>query len=264
MTFRTGSSADAAPFRMTDASPPDGAAVGGTAPTVVLTFSKPVNAASLTGSAVIAYSSGRAMQVTLSRTNNDRSIGVSLPPGPGDVTLVLDPDVTDLAGNALAAFEARYHVSASAAAGLSNYLREMRPRSGATGVPASTSITWFLTTPVALPAVQSSLRVIANGAPVPGSFSVSPDGLILQFLPKSSFPSGATVRFYQSSAVFADNYGAYFTIATKAPSYTEVLRYIPAGDAPANSVIEVEFAGPVATGKGLIKLHSGLYAVGPE
>jgi large repetitive protein len=256
VTFTTGASQDATPLQVTSVSPPDGATITGPVRTITLTFNKPVDAATI-AAGLAAYSNGAPISVTTVRTNQDTSLVITPRIDPsGDLTLLAASALTDLAGNPLAPFRATFTFQpVNQAAAYARTALFMRPPSGATGVPPNTPITWFLSYPTDLATVNASLVVTANGAPVSGQFSLSPDGTILTFQAGAPFPAGAIVRFYQRSPIFTDNYNSSLTIV--APSaYPALMRYTPSGaSAPANSAIELEFSTDVSPSQNLAGLY---------
>lgn len=252
--FRTGTNEDRSPFRVTGVSPPDRSTITGADRGITLTFSKAVNPASLTSSAITVYSNGQLVQSTVARANQDRSLVVTPSIDSGNATLVVDPELTDLAGNAATPFRASYTFSAATQAYPINLLA-LRPPSGSTGVPADTAITLFFSKAIDLAALRASLVVVADGQPTAGTFESSADGATVTFRPSSAFAAGAEVRFFQRTFVFDDNYGVTFTIAPAPAATLSVVRYTPGFGGPANGVIEVEFSMEVATGQSLVALQ---------
>ena len=256
VVFRTGSYADASPFQVIRVSPPDGSTINSQDRSITLTFPKAVNPASLTSSAISIYSNGQPVQVKVVRANQDLSLVVSATLDNGSATLVVDPELTDIAGNPVAPFRAAYTFSTAYLS--SQYVTSvqgMRPPSGSSGVPANTAISLFFSKPVDLAAVNAGLVVVADGLPVAGKYELSDDKTTLTFRPAAPFSAGAAVRFFQRTLLFADNYGYNFTIAPAPPANLSVVRYAPVGGGPANAVIEVEFSGEIATGQNLVVLQ---------
>lgn len=259
IVFRTAASGDTTPVRVISVSPPDGSVIAGRSRSITLTFNKAVNAATLPlAGGIVAFSNAKPVTITTMRANNDLSVVVSPAIDSGDLTLVADAGVTDFAGNALVPFRAHYTFSSASAGDYQNYALEVRPASGSTGVPPTSSITWFFSKATDLATVQSSLVVVADGVPVAGSFTLSNDGTILTFQPAAPFSAGASIRYYQRTPLFRDDYGLTFTVAAAAAPPLRLVRYTPGGTAPANSILEFEFSGPVSANQNLLSLHQAI------
>ncbi len=259
VSFRTAANGDTTPLQVISVSPPDGSAIAGRSRNITLTFNKAVNAATLPVlGGIVAFSNGTPVKITTMRANNDLSVIVTPAIDSGDVTLVADAGVTDFGGNPLIPFRAQYTFSSANAGNYSNSVLEVRPASGSTGVPATSSITWFFSNAVDFATVQSSLVVVADGVPVAGSFALSKDGTILMFQPGAPFSAGASIRYYQRSPLFSDSYGFTFTVAAAAAPPLRLVRYTPAPTAPANSILEFEFSAPVFANQNLVSLHQSL------
>ena len=258
--FRTGLNKDTSSFRVTSISPPAGATITGSDRGITLTFSKAVNPASLTNSSITVYSNGQPVPTGVARTNQDLSLVVTPVLDSGNAILVVDSELTDIAGNAVTPLRASYTFSSAAALAYQVNLQAIRPPSGSTGVPANTAITLFFSKPVDLAAVRAGLTVVADGLPTAGTYEASADGATVTFRPSAPFAPGADVRFFQRTFLFSDDYGVHFTIAPTPPATLSVVGYAPAGGAgPTNAVIEVEFSSEVATGQNLIALHLSGY-----
>jgi methionine-rich copper-binding protein CopC len=260
--FVTGSSPDSTPLRVISVSPPDGAVLTGATQTVTLTFNKAVNSASLTGNAVTGYSNGSATKLTALRTNNDLSLQLSATLSSGDLTVSLDDEVKDIAGNPLVPFRAHYTLPVTPQTNIGLGLPGLvatRPATGTTGVPADTAVIWFFSSPVDPIAANAALVVISGGNPVPGSLSVSADGLTATFLPSAPFPAGANVQIYQRSPLYGDYYPRSFTVAATPPAVPlTIVRATPLSySMPANEVLEFEFSADIAVGQGLLTLRQG-------
>jgi hypothetical protein len=255
--FRTGPYADSSPFQVTAVSPPDGATINSADSSITLTFSKAVNPASLTSSAITVYSNGHPVQPKIVRSNQDVSLVVRAPVEDGSATLVVDPELTDITGNPAIPFRAAYTFSSAYLSTLyRTSVKAMRPPPGSSGVPANTAISLFFSKPVDLAAMRASLVVVADGLPAAGTMELSADRTTLTFRPTAPFPTGAQVHFFQRTFLFEDFYGAYtFTVAPAPPEKLAVVRYAPSGGGPANAVIEVEFSAEIATGGNLVSLH---------
>jgi hypothetical protein len=187
--FRTGPFADSSPFQVTAVSPPDGATINGADSSITLTFSKAVNPASLTSSAITVYSNGHPVQPKVVRANQDLSLVVRTPVEDGSSTLVVDPELTDIAGNPAIPFRAAYTFSSAYLSSLyRTSVKAMRPPPGSSGVPANTAISLFFSKPVDLAAMRTSLVVVADGLPAAGTMELSADGTVWTFRPTAPFP----------------------------------------------------------------------------
>ena len=255
--FRTGANPDTSAFQVTAVSPPDGGRIDTADRGIALTFSKAVSPASFAAGGIALYSDGRLLDAKVSRTNNDLTLIVTTSLSTGDVTLVVDSRVTDLAGNAVAPFRASYTYSSTYLdSQYQTTVRAMRPPNGSTGVPVNTAISWFLSKPVDLATVRGSLVVTADGRPIAGALELSADAMTLTFRPDAPFAAGAAVRFFQRAPVFRDDYGYNFTIAPAPVTVLRALRYTQVNLGGVNPAAEVEFATEVAVGQGLVTLQT--------
>ncbi len=251
INFTTGINPDTTPFQITSISPPDGATIAGPPQVITLTFSKPFSAATLAGG-IVVYSNGSILYAPAVRSNNDQTLTVTPGTASGPVTIVAASALTDMAGNPAAPFRASYTLVYSTPGPVRTALIT-RPASGSSGVSPQSPITWFFSGPVDLPTVQSSLLIVANGTPVPGSFQLSTDATILTFTPATQFPAGSIVRYFQRTPIFADNYQSSFSVAA-APSALILLGSTMASSMAANQVFEFEFSADVAVGQNLITI----------
>lgn len=224
--FTTAAVDDATRPEVSGISPADGAVLPRRSVTFVLTFSKPVDASTVTADSLSIYSAEEHSLLTFVHAEDGRSVSFTLVNLPSSAfTVIASSAIKDVAGNALLPFEAVYQVTSSQAESRSP-VREMRPSWGSTGIPANTTITWFLDRPLDLEAVRANVLVLADKAPVPGAFDCSNDGRILRFTPARPFPAGSSISIYERTAVLdlpGYQRDSSFTIA---PAPDPVLRYV--------------------------------------
>jgi hypothetical protein len=242
--FTTAAVDDATRPEVTGISPADGAVLPRAPVTFVLTFSKPVDPSTITADSLSIYSAAGRNIPTFVHAEDGRSVSFALVSLPSDTfTVIASSAVKDVAGNALLPFEAVYQVVSSPADSRSP-VREMRPPWGSTGIPANTTITWFLDRPLDLEAVRANVLVLADKAPVPGAFESTNDGRILRFTPARPFPGGASISIYERTVILDPSGYDRDAGITIAPASDPVLRYVRSTFTSGGSldlVFEIEF-----------------------
>jgi len=250
IAFRTGASTDAAPFTVTGAVLSQSRIIPGGSAAIKLTFSKPAN---LSQGGVSAVSKGQSVLSSVVQTVDHLGAIVTANSVSGDLTLVVDQRVTDLSGGAVQPFRATFPLGSGDGSGVSQ-LKAMRPPANTTDVPANTAISWFLSQPVDLDALQSALVIVADGQPVSGAYEVTQDRSTVTFRPDAPFASGSVVAVLMRTTVFSAPTDLHFTIAAPSTSAVPIASRFTGGGAP-NAVIEVEFTAEVSTGQNLAALY---------
>jgi len=253
-TFTTAPTDTAAPH-VTSVTPPDGATAVGPNTPIVLTFDRPLNPATLTATSLRLSSASASISARVTRSLDSRTITLAgrLPPG-APIELVATSGVTDLAGNRLVDFRSSFTTALAAPAGAPAVV-SMRPGNGATGVPASASISLVTSAPVDASTIAGALHAEQNGILISGTTHISANGHSIQFTPDAPFAAGALVQVFLTDAATdiygsrLDNYYAQFTVAAgEAVAAPTVVSISPANTSAIdcfNPVIDVRFAAPL-------------------
>ena len=230
--FTTAATADVTAPTVTSVTPLEGATGVGLNAVVVVTFSEPLNPATVSASTFALFAQSEWLGTSVSRSADNRSVMLLtfLPPS-SDVTVVVTSDVRDLSGNALADFTSQFTTGPAVDARAPQIVTQ-RPGSGATQIPATASITLFANEPLASATLSGALRVSENGVLVTGTIATAGNGTVVRFTPDQPFAAGSRVQ------VFADEtaqdvsgnaltpYGGQFTIAadtsTTAPAFVQI------------------------------------------
>jgi len=254
-TFTVANTADTTAPTVTSVTPANGTANVGSQVTVVLTFSKSINPATLTPSNIQLLAGDSSIGVGASVSANNRTVSFNtynLAPST-TYTVVATSQVQDLSGNALQYFQSQFTTGPLLSATGPQVVTQ-RPAYGATEVPASTVITLFTKGAPLNPSsvTSNSLRISQNGVLVSGTISVPGDGHTIEFAPASNFNFGALVQIYLDQTVTDVNsvplyaaYNAQFTVQSN-PSSTvpTLLNYNPpygVTGVPTNPVVELQF-----------------------
>ena len=251
-TFTTAAATDTTPPTIVGVMPLNGTLNVGLNAVVTLTFSESLAPATVSNTTFELFAGSQQLNPSVSRSADNRTVTLTttLPPQ-ALITVVVTSGVTDLAGNALADFTSTFVTGATVDTTTAQVVT-MRPASGATNVPSSTSLTLFVTKPVDAASVAPALWVSQNGVLITGTTTVSGNGTAIQFVPTVPFAPSAFVQVFLEGAIDISGNGlpsfqASFTIAsnpaTTAPS---ALRVSPTGtDVPLNTVVEVEISEAV-------------------
>jgi hypothetical protein len=256
--FTAGSTADTTPPTVS-ASPSGG--VTGIGPTnpVILTFSKSMNSGTLNGNVAIyngstLYTSG----YNLSGDNTTVVFGAGYLPFSTTFTVVVNPDVTDLAGNHLAAPFSTTFTTAPQPVVARPSVTAMRPANGATGVPLNAPITFFMSAPMNAATITSSTLLISqNGVLLPGgAISVTGNNQDVEYTPPAAgFTPGALIQvFFTSGAQDANGNSLYnfqsqfsiaadYSVAPPTPLSYYPCRYCSNNDT--TTVIDILFSKPL-------------------
>jgi spore maturation protein SpmB len=256
--FTTAAAIDTTPPTVLAVVPADGTTDLGPNATVALTFSEPLNPATINDSTIALFAGAMRLPGFPARSADNRTVTLSttLPLG-ALITVVATSGVRDLAGNALTDFSSTFRTRAAAdpeKPGSPSIITQ-RPGNGATGVPATSSITLFANEPLSPATIPGALYVLQNGVLITGAVAVTGQGQAIHFTPDAAFMPGALVQIFLAStaqdaagnALFG--YSGQFTVepdpTTTAPVLLRASPVYGATFVPRNPVIEFEFNEPL-------------------
>jgi len=249
--FVTAPGTDTTPPTVTAVTPPNGATGIPTSTPVVITFSEPLNPATITTSNFGLFNGATALQFSLVRSDDSMTVTMSPTlPTNASVTVVVTHGVTDLSGNPLADFTSQF-TTASYSAGNPASVTSLQPPAQSTNVAASTNISIVFDRPMDPTSVANGIFVSQNGVLTAGTLSMAAANSVL-FTPAAPFAAAATVQVFVTSTVADTNgnpaspYSAMFTIAPSSSSQSfAVVRTTAVRALPPNGVLDVEFNQPV-------------------
>jgi methionine-rich copper-binding protein CopC len=241
-------------------SPANGAQNVGLNTPIVLTFSKSINASTITANTLALFNGDTAIgyNYTISRDNRTLVVnynGSALPPG-ATLTIELTNGIQDLSGNALADTSSQFTLTTE----LSNTAPQvvaMRPGNGATNVPANTVVTLFVNAALNASTVTGALNVTDNGVVVSGTAQLFSNAQAIMFTPAASFNPGDVIQVFLSSAALSTdgvpltNFSGQFTIAGSPANTAATVEAVnppnssTATPAPLNTIIQVEYNQPL-------------------
>ena len=270
-TFTTANTVDQTAPTVT-ISPSNGTTNVGLNTQIVLTFSKSINASTLTGSSVAVFNGDIPVDVigTVSISQDNRTI--TLNPGgkawtPGAiVTVELSNAIQDLSGNALANTTSQFTLTTAAGSSAPSVVA-MRPGNGATNVPANTAVTLFTSAAMNPSTIAGALFITDNGVPVTGTVQLFSNAQAIEFTPANTFNPGDLVQVFLNSTAQGANgialssFSGQFTVAgspaNTAASAQAVNPFPNATNVPLNTVIQVQFNQPLQTGTVTCNAGSG-------
>jgi hypothetical protein len=255
-TFTTAAFADTTPPVITTVTPTNGSAGMGPSTLVSLTFSKPLNPATVIVNNFALFSGGTRLPTTISASQDFQTVtlAAAIPPG-ATISVTATHDVQDLAGNALADFISTF-TSAPTPDLQSPTIVGQRPGFGNSGVPVTAPIVLFAGKTLNPGTVTSEALIVAqNGQPVTGTITLSGNNQSIQFAPAAPYAAGSTIQIFLSSAV-TDSSGNAMVASqgsfTAAPDLTGVVptatTFIPSRYSTGvslNPVIEIQFSKPL-------------------
>jgi hypothetical protein len=257
--FTTGAGSDTTAPTVISVTPVNGAAnIGPNNPVTVL-FSKPMNPSTFSNN--VAIYSGSSVYTTSYGYSNDGTMlyfNVGNMPWGATFNIVVNPAVTDLAGNPLASEFSSTFTTMPRPLTSNPTVTTFRPGSGATNVAATTPIGFFLSSPMNPATINSTtLQVSQNGTIIPGAISVAGStNQNVTFTPTGgTFAAGSYITvFFTSGAQDINsnpltNYQASFTIAPSLVGVAPTIlsnapcHYCTVNDA--NTTVELLFSKPI-------------------
>jgi hypothetical protein len=256
--FTTASTADTTPPTVVAVMPANNATGIGPNNPITVTFSEPMSPALLTNNQNVALYDGSTLLTTgLSLSPDATSVtfnGLYLPYG-HTITVVVNPAVTDLAGNAMGTeFSSSFTVMNRPVTSQPS-VTAFRPGAGASGVAATVTPTFYLSQAIDPGTVANAMLVSQNGALVSGGVQVSASGQVVTFTPAAPFQAGAVVQIWFTSAATDPSgnplvgYQTSFSIAPdRSGAAPNLVSLSPDRYLPDNGVIDMQFDQPLAPG----------------
>jgi large repetitive protein len=261
-TFTTASTVDQTAPTVT-ITPSNGATNVGLNTQIVLTFSKSINASTLTASSLAVFSGNNAVDVIDSMSISQDNRTITLNPGgtawtPGAIiTVELNGAIQDLSGNSLANTTSQFTLTTAAGSSAPSVVA-MRPGNGATNVPANTAVTLFTNAAMNPSSIPGAVYVTDNGVPVSGAVQLFSNGQAIEFTPANSFNPGDLIQVFLNSTAQGANgvalsgFSGQFTVAgspvNTAASAQAVNPFPNATNVPLNTIIQVQFNQPLQAG----------------
>ncbi|HEY3826888.1 MAG TPA: Ig-like domain-containing protein, partial [Bryobacteraceae bacterium] len=206
--FTTAAGTDTTPPTVISVIPLNNATGIGPNNPVIVTFSKSMNPTTLTNSNVAIYQGSsvytRSFNVSFDATMVVFNAG-NLPYNT-TFTVVVTPNVADLAGNQLAAqFTSSFTTTPQPVTTVPT-VTAIHPTAGATGVPLNAVITFFISEPLNTATVPGALNISQNGVLINGTITYGSNNQVVTFTPSTNFLKGANIEAFFTPAA-TDNSG---------------------------------------------------------
>ena len=254
--FTTTTSTDNVPPTVVSIVPPNASTGIGPNSPVTVTFSKPMNPATLSQNMALfigstLYTSG----VSISSDSTSATFYTGRLSYGTSFTAVVSPNVTDASGNPLGSEFTSTFATIPSDNTTHPSVTAFRPGQGASSVDPNTPLIFFINSPINPSTVNGAINVAVNGAVISGSVSVDSTNQIVTFTPSAPLASGGIVQVWLSSAA-TDNFGnslytyyASFTVApdlsTTPPSVVNAYPSCCNNPAPLNTVVDIQFNKPI-------------------
>ncbi len=230
-------------------------------------FSGPIDPLSISGSSIVVSGGGStAVPSTISFSNgNTRVVITPQAPLPASTLMLLTiTGVKDPAGNTVATQTTHFTTTTAAATSTAGILLT-NPTNGAVSVPVNVAISLQANAPIDLTTVNTSTFQVYDNTlnqTVPGSYSLSADGMTVFFAPSAQFATGRQYSVYYVNYGMTDlagnsitgcsgcagnfSFTTGFTTAASAPQVTGVSPSSGSQQVPINAQIVVSFNEPVS------------------
>lgn len=254
-TFVTADFTDKQSFQITAVTPTNGQTGVPVATYPTVTFSSPVNVASLSIPGAVQFFEGDSelgFPGVYSVSQNGKT--VTLQPqqfSASTITVLMNSSVQDLYGNSLQPYRWSYTTGTRAAP--SGPAVERTLPTGLVPVPANSPIEFFLAAPGVDPStVSNGVSVTVNGVVFEGTASLAQNGQLIVWQPAEPYPAGANVSFFLNSVTDLNGNpvsgsGSFTVIGTVLAAPPQVASFNPYYNqtvAP-NALIEIELSEPV-------------------
>lgn len=250
--FTTGAGSTTNP-QVVSVVPADGASGVGPGAAVTLSFNESIDPNTITSANFQLFDGYTNLQAYVTRSSDNRTVTLSTRlPFSSTVTVIVNNGIVDFSGNPMTApFRSSFSTIPAPTTEFTPNVTAMRPGNGSSGVPTTTSITLYASSPVDPTTVQGQVVVSQNGVAVTGTVSVKPDGGAIVFTPDAAFAYNATVQVFVQPAV-KDIYGNPFS--TYSAQFITVVDYadtpptvfsVEPGSSNAvatNSIVDVQFS----------------------
>lgn len=252
--FNTAATLDDVSPVVTSVVPADGAMDVGPNNDVVLTFSESLNSADINSYNFVVYNQGSLIRPTVYHSRDGRTVTLrSTWPSNAVLTVVVTGNVRDLSGNYLTDYASVFTTAVVDTDRSRPSVSRVYPSSGATNVPADSSITLYTNEVMNESSLEEAIHVAQNGVLIGGTLTVTGSGRAIVFTPQEALTEGALIQVYLDSTATDDSgnalnsYESSFRVAT--PTATAGVRPVPIGysphsyqeDAPLNPTIQIAF-----------------------
>jgi large repetitive protein len=245
--FQVSGAASTMPPTVVSISPADGGTVLYQDPYVMLTFSEPLSAPTVTAANFAAFGSKGLLPVTPTLQNGGMQVLLKFTADPSSlVTLYAGPGVTDNYGNPLTPFTSTVRVSPPPAQATAVKMRPSYVTSSndLANLPPDFGLELFFSNPVDRASVEQGLIVYANGTPVRGSVVWTPDSMALTFLPATPYPYFAGI-LVAIVAPAHDAAGRSISFDTLSAALSLQIAKAPAAPSSAISIVATSFPPPI-------------------
>ena len=161
-----------------------------------------MNPATFSGGNVVVYQASRLVSQSYSVSRD----GTTLTFSPGALsfgttyTLVVNPNVSDLAGNPLGnEYTSRFTTTPSPAVSGPS-VTAFRPGAGASGVSPNALLTFYVSAALNPATVTGALEISQNGVLITGTANLTDNNQVVTFTPSVPFQLGALVQVWFTSA----------------------------------------------------------------
>lgn len=201
-SFTTSITPDLTAPTVISVTPPDASTGVGPYNPVVVTFSKPINPGTIsTNVAMYTGSSLYTSSYSLSADSTTIYFSSGNMPFSTVYTIVVSPNITDLAGNHLAAEFRSSFTTAPQPVVARPSVNTIRPATGATGVPTTATVTFFISAAMNPATVTAtSVHVSENGVLKSGAIAFSAGNQAITFTPTTNFVAGSLIQVWFTSA----------------------------------------------------------------
>ena len=253
--FTTGAGSTTNP-QVVSVVPANGATGVGPGASVTLSFNESIDPSSITSGNFQLFNGYSNLQAYVSRSSDNRTVTLSTNlPYSSTLTVVVNNNIVDLNGNPMnAPFRSTFTTIPAPTTTVTPNITAMRPGIGSSGVPTSTAITLYASSPVDPSTVQGEVVVSQNGVAVTGTVSVKPGGGAIVFTPDSAFAFNATIQVFVQPAVkdvygnpFSSYSAQFVTVTDYNNAPPTVLSVEPAccNSVATNSIVDVQFSKPI-------------------
>jgi RHS repeat-associated protein len=279
LSFTTGAGADTVvPITLTT-SPPNGSSNVGDNAGVLVVFSKPINPLTVNASTIQVSGGGvtaAAGSISFSNNNQNAQLVPQAPLPDGTQMTLTISGVTDVAGNAMAAQTTQFTTGTGPDV-VPPVVVSANPSQGAQNVPLNSIVVLQMSQPVDPGTVSSSTLTLVSsntGQLVPGTYSVSADGLTISLVPAAPLAANSVYSVNFPGAGFGTgisdlagnslqgtspiSFTTGTTASTSAPQVTGVSPANGTTAVPINAQVVIQFNEPVnAAQLGGVTLRAG-------
>jgi len=262
--FTTGGTAVAppAPFQVIAFAPAANATNVGLRAPVMATFNRSVDPYSINPNSAlsdVALFAGDGQSpwcASISRSQDNATLSLVCYPLPGStvMTAILNSNLTDWTGNALANFASQF-TTTYYDSNTNGSVITTRPGNGASGINVNQPITIYTNLPINAATANGGIEVAQNNVAVPGSVAVLDNGYTLEFTPSSPWTPGALIQWWTTGSLLESTYetpingasGYFYAAASTATLVPAVQVVSPTSYSTAaiNSIVDLQFNVPL-------------------